>query len=171
MIVALTVPNISSIYPTFRPFGLRGALSLAFKVNASSLHDFKSFIIYYYYYYYYYYKASLTTNLKEYMEKIDCLDFHPKNKILIYQKYVLSKISWDLTVSKISITWIKENLDNIVNKYVRSWLEIPISGTLKITTLSKRNFGLNFTSVSSRFTQCQFTFRKALKTSKNNNIK
>ena len=28
-------------------------------------------------------KASLTTNLKEYMEKIDCLDLHPKNKILI----------------------------------------------------------------------------------------
>ena len=116
-------------------------------------------------------KASLTTNLKEYMEKIDCLDLHPKYRILIYQKYVLSKISWDLTVSKISITWIKENLDNIVTQYVRSWLEIPISGTLKITTLSKRNFGLNFTSVSSRFTQCQFTFRKALKTSKNNNSK
>ena len=54
---------------------------------------------------------------------------------------------------------------------MRSWLEIPLSGTLKITTLSKCNFGLNFTSVSSRFTQCQFTFRKALKTSKNNNIK
>ena len=45
-------------------------------------------------------KNELLSKLKEYMDKIDMLDIHPKNKILIYQRYVLAKISWHLTVSK-----------------------------------------------------------------------
>ena len=115
-------------------------------------------------------KNELTTKLKEYMEKIDGLDIHPRNKILIYQKYVLGKISWHLTVSKISVTWIKEHLDNMVSNYIRSWLELPVNGTLKIATLSKSKYGLNFIKISTRFTQCQVTFRNALKDSSNKNI-
>ena len=69
-------------------------------------------------------KTELTSKLKEYMDKIDTLDIHPRNKILIYQKYILGKISWHLTVTSISSTWIKENLDNMVSNYVRSWLEL-----------------------------------------------
>ena len=113
----------------------------------------------------------LKSKLKEYMEKIDSLDIHPKNRLLIYQRYVLGKISWHLTVTNISVTWIKENLDNMVSNYVRSWLELPVSGTLKIASLSKTKCGLNFINVSTRFTQCQCTFRKALKNSSNDNIK
>ena len=116
-------------------------------------------------------KAELTSKLKEYMDKIDGLDIHPKNKLLIFQKYVLAKISWHLTVSKISTTWIKENLDNVVTNYMRSWLELPVSGTLKIAELSKKKYGLNFINISTRFTQCQLTFRNALKNSSNNNIR
>ena len=116
-------------------------------------------------------KNELTTKLKEYLEKIDGLDVHPRNKILIYQKYVLGKISWHLTVTKISSTWIKEHLDNMVSNYMRSWLELPVNGTLKIATLSRSKYGLNFINVSTRFTQCQCTFRKALKNSSNDNIK
>ena len=113
----------------------------------------------------------LTSKLKEFMEKIDLLDIHPRNKLMIYQRYVLGKISWHLTVTNISTTWIKENLDNMVSNYVRSWLELPVSGTLKIATLSKSKYGLNFIKVSTRFAQCQCTFRKALKKSANSNIK
>ena len=115
-------------------------------------------------------RNELTSKLKEYLEKIDGLDVHPRNKILIYQKYVLGKISWHLTVSKISVTWIKEHLDKMVSNYMRSWLELPVSGTLKIATLSRSKYGLNFINISTRFTQCQVTFRNALKNSSNRNI-
>ena len=115
-------------------------------------------------------KNELTSKLKEYLEKIDSLDIHPRNKILIYQKYVLGKISWHLTVTKIPSTWIKEKLDNMVSSYMRSWLELPVSATLKIATLSRSKYGLNFINISTRFTQCQLTFRKALKNSANKNI-
>ena len=58
----------------------------------------------------------------------------------------------------------------MVSNYVRSWLELPVNGTLKIATLSKSKYGLNFIKISTRFTQCQLTFRKSLKNSSNKNI-
>ena len=115
-------------------------------------------------------KENLLTKINEYMQKIDFLDIHPRNKILVYQKYILSKISWDLTVTNITDTWAKEKLDSVVNKYLRSWLEIPISGTLKIASLSKSKYGLNITPISTRLTQCKVTYRKCLKNSNNKNI-
>ena len=76
------------------------------------------------------------------MKKIDDLPHHPKNDMLIYQRHVLSKSSRNLTIADIDIAWVKQSLDSIVNQYVRSWLEIPIAGTLDIIQLSKRKFGI-----------------------------
>ena len=45
---------------------------------------------------------------------------------------MLSKLSWNLTIAGIDIAWVKQSLDGIVNQYLRSWLEIPIAGTLDI---------------------------------------
>ena len=74
------------------------------------------------------------TDAKDIMKKIDDLPLHPKNKILIYQCYVLSKLSWNLNIADIDISWVKQSLDNIVNQYVRSWLEIFIAGILQSWT-------------------------------------
>ena len=47
------------------------------------------------------------------MKEIDDLPLHLKNKMLIYQRYVLSKLSWNLSIADIDITWVK--LKNIYN--------------------------------------------------------
>ena len=67
-----------------------------------------------------------TTNLL--LEAISKLPLLPKNKILLYSTYSMSKVSWDLTIADIDITWVKQNLDSLAHKYIRLWLEIPISG-------------------------------------------
>ena len=69
------------------------------------------------------------------MSDIDIKPLHPKNKLLLYCRYVLSKISWHLTVADLGKTWITENLDPLVNEYLHKWLDIPISGTLSNTYL------------------------------------
>ena len=71
----------------------------------------------------------VTTNL---MKLIDHLPLDPKNKVMIYQNYVLAKISWDFTVSDVTKTWVVNNMDNVICSYIRFWFEIPISGTLDI---------------------------------------
>jgi len=60
-------------------------------------------------------KSELVEVLKSLMSDIDKLPMHPKNKLLLYQRYILSKISWNLTVANISKMWVCENLDNRVS--------------------------------------------------------
>ena len=74
-------------------------------------------------------KDFLISNLHALLKKIDTLNIHPRNKLHLYNRYVLSKISWHFTVAELGKTWISENLDNIVTKYFRQWLDLPISAT------------------------------------------
>ena len=65
---------------------------------------------------------------------------------------------------------MKNNVDNIVSRYIRLWLEIPVNDTLNNVTQSKRKFELGVTLPSTRHTQCQVTFRNKLRKSSNYNI-
>ena len=116
-------------------------------------------------------KTKLIETVEKFLRAIEQLPLHPKWKLLIYNRFVLSKISWDLTVSDISITWVKQNLDNIVSSFIRNTLEFPISGTLHITTLAKNHYRLNIVLPSSRFAQCQVTYCSAQKKLVNNDVR
>ena len=112
-------------------------------------------------------KSEIISHLEDLMSIIDSKPLHPKNKLLLYSRFVLSKLSWHFTISNISQTWVKENIDSVVNSYVRRWLEIPISGTLSTVFMSRNRFGLHIIPPSVKFLQCQTTLRNALKTSPN----
>ncbi|CAB4030257.1 Hypothetical predicted protein [Paramuricea clavata] len=101
------------------------------------------------------------------MSDIDSKPLHPKNKLLLYSRYVLSKLAWHFTVATLSKTWVTENIDSIANKYIRRWLEVPISGTLSTVFLTNNKFGLSIYPPSVKFIQCQTVLRKALKSSPN----
>ena len=92
------------------------------------------------------------------IDKIPC---HPKNKLLLYHRYVLSKISWHLTIADLSKMWVIENLDNRVADYVHWWFELPISATLSNLIISKSNYGLSLILPSTKFIQCQTIIRNA----------
>ena len=51
------------------------------------------------------------------MSNIDMKPMHPKNKLLLYSRYVLSKLSWHFTVADISKTWIIENI-----RFYSTWI-------------------------------------------------
>ena len=76
------------------------------------------------------------------LKQIDDLPLHPKNKLLLYNSYLLSKISWDLKIADLGLTWVKSNMDNLVSSYLRKWLEIPINGTLEICLVSSNKLVL-----------------------------
>ena len=96
-------------------------------------------------------------------ENIESLTFHPRNKLLLYDRYVLSKISWHLTVADLDKTWTSEHLDNIVTKYVLQWLDLPISATICSIIPPQKNFGQAFQLPYIKFQQCQITLRSSLK--------
>ena len=53
------------------------------------------------------------------MSKIDFLPCHPKNKLLLYHRFVLSKVSWHFTIANLGKTWVTDNLDHLVSSFVR----------------------------------------------------
>ncbi|CAB4026095.1 Hypothetical predicted protein [Paramuricea clavata] len=116
-------------------------------------------------------KSELMSLIDELMSDIDYKALHPKNKVILYNRYVLSKISWHLTVAPLSKTWVTETINSVINQYIRKWLEIPISGTLSNIYLTHNKFGLNILPASVKFIQCQTVLRNALKTSPNDSIK
>ena len=107
-------------------------------------------------------KSELLDTFTGILNEIDKLLLHPKNKILLYSRYALSKISWHLTVSDIGKTWANEKLDSIASNFIRKWLELPISATLCNVQLPLNKFGLNISLPSTKFLQCQTASRKVI---------
>ena len=64
-------------------------------------------------------KSEVYDTLANILKQIDDLPLHPKNKILWYSRYVLSKIPWHFTVSDIGKTWVTEKPNNITSTYIQ----------------------------------------------------
>ena len=88
------------------------------------------------------------------MRKLDDIPCHPKNKLLLYHRFVLSKLSWYFTIADLGKTWVTEDVDNLVSKYIRQWLELPISATHSTLVVSKSKYGISLILPSTKFAQC-----------------
>ena len=104
------------------------------------------------------------------MKQIDGIPCHPKNKLLLYHRFVLSKLSWHFTIANLGKTWVVENIDNLVASYLRQWFELPISATLSTLILPKSTYGINCILPSTKFLQCQTVIRNSLRSSPNSDI-
>ena len=116
-------------------------------------------------------KSELIDMINAILAQIEQLPLHPKYKIVLYGRHLLSTISWHFAVADLSKTWVSENLDDIVASYVRKWLEIPVCGTLSNVFPTKAKFGLSLYPPSIKFSQCQTVASNVLKCSPNEDIK
>ena len=115
-------------------------------------------------------KELVIDQAKDIFAKIDVLPLHPKNKIMLYSRYLLSKHSWHLTLADLTKTWVEQNLDSLYTYYLRLWLEIPPCGTINNLCQNKGKFGLNVISFSMKHTQCQTVLRNCLSKSPNEDL-
>ena len=92
------------------------------------------------------------------MRKLDDIPCHPKNKLLLYHRFVLSKLSWHFTIAGLGKTWVTENIYNLVSKYIRQWLELPISATLSTLVLSKSKYGFSLALPSTKICSMPSSF-------------
>ena len=116
-------------------------------------------------------KRELLQKTTEILNIIDCLPLRPRKKLMIYSRYLLSKISWDLKIADLNVTWVKNTLDNLCHNHIRRWLEIPPCGTIEILLLSTTQYGINLLDISTKFEQCQVIIRKNLKDSLSEDIR
>ena len=98
-------------------------------------------------------KSKLISLADDLMSDIDLKPLDPKTSPL--PSLCSFKFTWHFTVAAIPKTWIIENIDSVVNNYIRKWLEVPISGTLSNACLTNNKFGLSILPASVKFIQCQ----------------
>ena len=53
------------------------------------------------------YKSELIETITDQFKITNKLPLHSKNKLKLYQQWTLSEVSWHLTITKISNTWMK----------------------------------------------------------------
>ena len=116
------------------------------------------------------YEPKLFINNETMLTRIDALSVLPKNKLLLYQRYILSTLSWHLTVATLPKTWVIQHLDNFVTRFVLQWLDLPISATLSGIIFPKNQFGLNLQLPSFKFIQRQTVLRNSLQSSQHDAI-
>ena len=115
-------------------------------------------------------KSQLHSDLMDYIDTIEHLPLHSRFKIMIITRYVYSKLRWHLTVNEIDSTWIKTNLDSLVLRFVRKWLQLHPGANTDHLRLTPKKFGLGLLLPSDIATSCKLTVRRILKLLRNNHI-
>src|SRR5207245_9827357 len=97
-------------------------------------------------------KVNIILKLENLLSILSNLRIKVQWKLKILKLYVYSQMRFDLKTYNLGVTWIDENLDAIVVRYIRKWLEIPISACVKeMMTLPKQNGGLAIPSLVNLF--------------------
>ena len=89
-------------------------------------------------------QEDLVNDLNKYLEKLDKLPLHTKNKLLVINRFIYSKLRWRFSIYNLSETWVKQNIDNLVSKYSRKWLHLHVGANFRHLYLSASQLGLEF---------------------------
>ena len=116
-------------------------------------------------------KSQLHSDLMDYIDTIEYLPLQSRFKIMIITRYVYSKLRWRLTVNEIDSTWIKTNLDSLVLRFVRKWLQLHPGPNTDHLRLPPKKFGLGLLLPSDIATSCKLTVRRILTSPKSNDIR
>ena len=93
------------------------------------------------------------------------------HKISIIQQCIYSKYRWLFSIYDLTETWIEQNIDNVIGKYVRKWFQLPIAANIDHLSFPTRRLGVNFLFAKSVYTKCKLSVRKILKFSTNVEIR
>ena len=100
----------------------------------------------------YEHKFILLEALMSLLNKIDAIPCHPRIKLPLYHRFILSKLSWHLTIADLSRTWVVEDLDNVFTKYIRRWFELPNSASISCLIVNRSCYGLKY-SMSNNYSE------------------
>ena len=116
-------------------------------------------------------KSNLIDKLNFLLLTTSNLKVKPQTKIKIYSQYIPSQINFELRTYNFSGTWICEQLDSMGIKFVREWVEAPISSCIKEWLATPKNMGgMGIPSFKSRSERLSLSKRHSLKTSSNKDI-
>ena len=87
-------------------------------------------------------KSRLTEKLKNLLHRVDGTAVTRKPKLLLFCAGVCPRLTWDLAILQLPITWITRSLDSMATKYVKKWSGLCRSANTAHLYLHKTSGGL-----------------------------
>ena len=95
-------------------------------------------------------KEQLEERLSGILITTSCLKIKPQTKLRILRLYLPTQFTFELRVYEISLTWITQHLDAMIDDNVRRWLALPVSSCVsEILSLPKSKGGFSVTLLKS----------------------
>ena len=77
------------------------------------------------------------------MDLIDSTKLTGPMKAWIYEMYIMAKISWQLLIHDLPISWVESQLYAPASRYLKKWLRLAKPANINIFYRSKEHFGLH----------------------------
>ena len=92
-------------------------------------------------------KVQLQEKLTKMLTITDKLKISVQLKMRIFSQYIQAQILFELKIYDLTPTWVEQTLDSICSKFIRDWLELPISACLnEVLILPKKSRGIGMNS-------------------------
>ena len=100
-------------------------------------------------------KSLLHAKLLSLMQKVDDAPVTGKQKLLLYRAGVCPRLTWDLTISSLPLTWVTTVLEAEATCYLKKWAGLARSGNPASLYLPKAKGGLGLPSIGLLFKKQQ----------------
>ena len=111
-------------------------------------------------------KAALEEKLLNLLEITNKLKIRTQTKLRILSQYIHCQMRYELKLYEFPLTWVEQKLDALCLRYMRDWLEMPVSACVnEISTLPKKLTGLGIPSFKQLSQKISLSKRYSLRSS------
>jgi len=108
-------------------------------------------------------KEAALSKLTEKLERLDASDLTCGQKLTALKFSLTGWIGWELAVYQFSLTWVQQELDALLNRFVKRWLKLPHASNMDLPYITYKQHGLDIPCPSRLFKQLQVSSYHILK--------
>ena len=86
-------------------------------------------------------KATLQQKLATLLSITSALRIKAQFKLKILSRYIHAQMLFDIKLYDLPLTWVEQNLDALSLRYMRTWLEMPVSACVNEVAVMPRKMG------------------------------
>ena len=101
-------------------------------------------------------KAALLEKLEDMLNKVDQTLLTRQQKLHLYSNGICPRLTWDMTITTLPISWIERNLETMATRYLKCWSGLAKSANTNRLYLPKSSGGLQLPSITTMYkkTRC-----------------
>ena len=102
-----------------------------------------------------YIKEQLAQKLKKFLTVTNTSPLSRQQKLRVYKNVICPRLSWLLSLSDLSLSWVESMLESQVTRMLKKWCGLSRQADPSRIYLSKANGGLNMPTITSCYKKAQ----------------